>query len=224
MIVRNEADRYLEQVLRSARRYIRSAVIIDDASTDNTAELCQDVLHDIPLHLVRNRVSRFSDESSLRKQQWDETVRTQPQWILVLDADEQFEDRASDELNRMTERIGIDAYRFPIYDFWDELHYREDPYWYAHMNHRPLLFRYRADLDYRWRETPVHCGRTPITVWEFEFADSDLRVKHFGWASEESRRAKYARYKGLDPEGRFGSMEQYESILDQHPNLVRWQE
>jgi hypothetical protein len=50
-------------------------------------------------------------------------------------------------------------------------------------------------------------------------------VKHYGWAvSPEELRHKYSRYLELDPEGRWGSLEQYQSILDERPHLIEWKE
>lgn len=68
MIVRNEERRYLKEALETHRPWIDQAVIIDDGSTDGTAALCRELLDGIPLVLVENPVSRFSDEVRLRKQ------------------------------------------------------------------------------------------------------------------------------------------------------------
>ena len=51
-----------------------------------------------------------------------------------------------------------------------------------------------------------------------------LRPKHYGWSREEDRINKYNRYMNLDPNGEFGSLEQYKSILDENPNLIKWEE
>lgn len=224
MIVRNEAGRYLQKVLAHARQYIDAAVIIDDASKDNTAEICQEVLKGIPLTLIRRKRSGFATEYKLRQKQWRETVKTNPDWILALDADEMFEDKIIPEISKMLNQTEFDVFSFRLYDFWDEYRYREDRWWQAHLFYRPLLVRYVPGFPYRWKETPQHCGRLPCNITELNCAISPLRVKHFGWAKPKDREFKYKRYLKLDPHGEFGIPEQYKSIMDPNPNLVRWEE
>lgn len=224
MVVRNEANRYLRPVLEHARKYIDNAVIIDDASTDNTVAVCQEILKDIPLVLIQQKESLFHNEYLLRRQQWEETIKTNPDWILALDADEMFEEAIITEINNLINQADVDVYCFRLYDFWDKEHYREDKFWQAHLYYRPFLLRYLPGFPYSWRETPQHCGRLPENILILPFQNSSLRVKHFGWAREEDRLKKYKRYIKLDPKGIFGNIKQYESILDPHPNLVKWRE
>ncbi|MWC29467.1 glycosyltransferase [Paenibacillus sp. MMS18-CY102] len=224
MAVRNESDRYLRQILASHRRYIDEAVIIDDASEDGTAAICLQELEGIPVRLIRNARSRFGNEIELRKQQWAETVASQPEWILCLDADEQFEERFAADVHALLAQQDTDMYCFRLYDLWDASHYREDFYWRAHDTYRPFLLRYRPDFTYEWQETPQHCGRLPINIFQLPNQVSQLRLKHYGWSNPKDRQAKYERYMRLDPDGRYGWREQYESILDAQPRLIQWEE
>lgn len=224
MIVKNEADRYLRRVLESAKEYITDAVIIDDGSDDNTIEVCEEVLGTIPHVIIRNQKSQFSNEVFLRKQQWNETIKTNPDWILVLDADEIFEDSFKDYVYQLMSDKNCDAYYFRLYDFWDEEHYRSDNLWYAHTNYRPFLVRNRHKNDYVWLEQKQHCGRFPLDINNYPYQCSSLRLKHYGWARKEDRLQKYTRYLQLDPEGTLGSFPQYQSILDENPNLELWVE
>ncbi|NPV52974.1 MAG: hypothetical protein HPY71_05570 [Firmicutes bacterium] len=222
MLVRNEADRYLCKVLRHAAQYIDSAVILDDASEDNTVQICKETLKGIPLTIVSNAQPGFANEIELRKQLWNLVVSTNPDWILVLDADEMLEDRAASTIRGLIDQPFYDHYSFRLYDFWDATHYREDLYWQAHKTYRVLLVRYQPDFVYTWRETPLHCGRLPNNLFLLPGTRTDLRVKHFGWATLEDRQIKYQRYVTLDPKGVYGILPQYESILDPQPNLIRW--
>lgn len=224
MLVRNEADRYLETVLKKASLYIDAAVILDDASEDNTVELCKTFLNGIPWTIVSNPKTRFNNEIVLRKQLWEMTIATEPDWILILDADEIFEDKASEVLKELAKVQGVDHYSFRLYDMWNNNSYREDTYWRAHTVYRPFMVRYVPEFNWIWRETPQHCGRLPQNIFALPGELSHLRLKHLGWMKEEDRLHKYDRYKLLDPGAIYGIAEQYESILDPKPNLIPWVE
>lgn len=224
MVVRNEADRYLARVLEDAATYADDFVIIDDASEDNTVEVCRRAVGRRPVKLVRNRTSLFHHEIDLRQQQWRETIATKPDWILFLDADEIFEEAARTEISSLINQDRFDVIAFRLFDMWDQEYYREDQYWSAHKVYRPFLIRYQPDFTYRWRETAQHSGRMPANVLDLPAVRSELRLKHFGWADPADRQAKYDRYMRLDPEGKFGVLGQYRSIMDPNPRLIKWQE
>lgn len=224
MVVRNEGNRYLSEALKRHRTYIDAAVIIDDASTDRTPELCMELLDGIPLKLVRNREPMFANEIELRRKQWEETIATGPDWILNLDADEWFEDRFASEVHSLMMQSEMDLYSFRMYDFWSRTAYREDQLWQMHVTYRPLLLRYRPDFDYAWQETAQHCGRYPENIYQLPNTISHFRVKHMGWSDPLDRIAKFRRYMSYDPDGQFGSLPHYYSILDDRPCLIEWTE
>ncbi|SFS71375.1 glycosyltransferase family 2 protein [Paenibacillus sp. BC26] len=222
MVVRNEAGRYLRRALLHHREFIDAAVIIDDCSDDDTVAICQEMLAGIPVKIVINERSEFSNEIELRKRQWEETAATNPEWILNLDADEIFEANMRDFVPTLVNQHAIDTFAFRLYDMWSETHYREDSYWQAHLFYRPFLVRYRPEAIYRWKETPQHCGRFPLTVLDFPFAAHEARLMHFGWATPEDRQHKYDRYMRLDLDAKYGWKAQYDSILDPAPLLKAW--
>lgn len=224
MLLRNESDRYLDKVLEQARQYIDAAVILDDASEDNTVEICRRELAGLPLTLFSNPEPGFGNEVNLRKQLWTMVSETSPQWILILDADEIFEERATALLRGLLTDPEAYFYAFRLYDMWSENAYREDAYWNAHQTYRPFLVRYVPGFSYRWLEIPQHCGRFPRNITELKGKQSDLRIKHLGWQKPLDRLHKYQRYQKLDPGAIYGLAAQYESILDPRPHLVLWQE
>lgn len=223
MVVRNEEGRYLRRVLESLAGHIDEAVIIDDASTDQTIAICEEILTGIPLHLIKNETSMFGDEISLRKLQWEETVKTNPDWILNLDADELLEAAFWENAQTILCDANLERCAFRLYDMWNATQYREDVFWSAHKTSRTFLLCYRPDYLYQWKQTPQHCGRFPANCDVFPKAEAEYRIAHFGWATEKDRAEKYNRYQRLDPGAVYGSRGQYDSILDDNATLVDWQ-
>ena len=224
MIVRNEAGRYLRPMLEQMAQIVDNAVIIDDNSTDGTVELIHECLAGIEYTVHRLDRSIFDQEFALRRLQWDLTVKTNPDWILNLDADEIFEPRAVEELRKLLHHAPGHLVGFRLYDFWDEGRYRDDANWSAHHRLWPMLFRYTPDFAYRWNEKLLHTGRFPENLPELPMVASDLRLKHLGWMKAADRQAKYDRYRRIDPNMEFCVESQMESILDEAPNLINWSE
>lgn len=224
MIVRNEEKRYLASMLDRTLPFIDSAVILDDASSDRTVELCRDKLAGIPHRIISYPESGFKHEYELRKQQWDEAIQHGGAWILNLDADELIEASFGNTLEDVLRQQFIDLFCFRLYDMWDEHHYRDDVYWYAHRIYRPFLVRYRKQSAFTWPQMNQHCGRFPIEIESLPFALHPARIQHYGWASLHDRIQKVERYYRLDPEARYGDQGQYDSILEEHPSLKPWME
>lgn len=218
MLVRNEADRYLREAL-DAISWCDRIVILDDASTDSTPEICRRYAS----RYERKPESLFTtNELLLRKYLWSMATE-KGGWVLIIDADEILEPRCAKMMRTLLEmHPGIEWVSFRLFDMWSPTHYREDGYWNAHLRPWPMMFLYDPGKKYVWREQPVHCGRSPLNTVEGMGLITDLRVRHMGWATPEDRMAKYARYRLHDPGWQYGIREQYESILDQNPNLVEY--
>lgn len=225
MVVHNESGRYLEEVFAAVKPFITDAVIIDDASTDDTIKICERELKGIKHKIIKNSSSAFSNEYKLRRQQWDETIKTDPDWILNLDADEVLEKAAAEIIPKLAANQDVDVYGFQLFDFWKEGYYRDDFLWDAHKRYAHFMIRYQPNFQYKFGNKKQHCGRFPINILEsMTYCNYPLRLKHLGWMRDEDKKRKYDRYKALDPEGQYGSAAQYESILDKHPHLVKFKE
>ena len=161
MIVKNEEGRYLEDVLKHAIKYVDDVLIIDDCSTDNTVEICKDILKNIPHKIIVNSKSLFHIEHKLRRLQWRETLKMNPDWIFFLDADEIFENEMISKSRELIKDKTVDIYNFRLYDMWNETHYREDDFWCAHFNYKTFLIRYQPKFKYRFNKFNHHCGRVP---------------------------------------------------------------
>lgn len=224
MQVRNEADRYLELVLKELSEFVDEIVIVDDASSDGTAKLCR--AFPKVKTLVTLDESRFHREWELRLFLWQLACSTNPDWLLSVDADELYEDKAKTSMRDLMNQDRYDWVGFRFFDFWGgTTHYREDQYWQIHRRHTRTLVRYIPGFYYFFPRMEHHVPRLPLSYAALPGFLAELKVKHYGWAiSKEERYRKFLRYMERDPNGEWGDLEHYKSILDENPNLVEWKE
>ena len=225
MMVRNESGRYLDDVIAAVKPLITNAVILDDASTDDTVEIAKKALKGVPHQIIQNSTSHFAEEYKSRSKLWRATIKTNPDWILALDADEILEKQALAILPELLKNPDTDVYGFPLYDFWQPGFYRDDDLWCAHHGFINVLLRYQPKFKYRFLRRNHHSSRLPENALKIlPYCNYPLRIKHFGWLKDEDKKAKYERYLKMDPAGKYGSLAQYQSILDEHPNLTKFEE
>ena len=227
MLIRNEESRRLnaeygifESVLDSMNMLCKRLVICDDNSDDKTFELASRYTHDM---LKTSENTWEKNEVEARQTLWNKTISEAKHgdWIVCLDADELMTNPI--ELKYMLKFLPphIDGLGFRLFDMWSMTHYREDNYWKAHFYPWVFAVRYDASKEYRWHNKALHCGRFPANASE-RMLPTMIPVRHYGWALEEDRKKKYDRYMRIDGEGKHGILAQYQSILDESPNLVEF--
>jgi len=216
LIVKNEGGRYLESILKGLVSVVDDIAAVDDGSDDNTVNL----LLKYGARVLRSPKSFFNKESHLRAAAWEWALSGGPDWVLAIDADEEFEEWMS--IRELVKDQEADIWAFRIFDMWNPLQYREDELWNGHFRYTPMLIRVFPHFTYSWEDREHHAPRLPQNINRFVMKTSDVRVKHLGWMREEDRIAKYRRYMQLDPEGKWGSLAQYRSILDEMPTLKDW--
>ncbi|MEA4924525.1 MAG: glycosyltransferase family 2 protein [Syntrophomonadaceae bacterium] len=207
MPVRNEADRYLKEVLAHLVGWVDSIVILDDSSEDDSVEVaCQFE----KVNVYKNDNPLFaSDEPAMRLKLWELAVAEKPDWIVAVDADEIFEDRIINEIDLLLNQDDFHAISFRVFDFWSKPgFYRIDGGWNPWQKSLLFMARYSPGLDSKWLPREVHCGRFPQAYENRAAYYSDIRVKHYGWLKPEDHYSKYLYYRDKDLKV-FGEVRQF---------------
>lgn len=227
----NEAARFLPEWLKDVESYADGIVAVDDASTDATPDL----LAKSPklLHLDRQSVNLFhTNEVLLRKRLWEMLKKAasplyakgHPVWFLLLDADEFMEEKFKRDRNALMLDSRWYYYGLTFYHFWrSRTHYRVDKLWKPSFG--PRMVRYDPTHVDKWRETILHCGSLPTSLWNQRGKPGknvDYVIKHYGYVL--SPEEKFERYMQLDPQGKYAPMSHYQSMRDPAPTLVLWKE
>lgn len=220
MVARDEADRYLEEVLKDLLLYVDEIVVTDDCSTDSTFELASNYTDMI----YRTSEQLFcKNEGQLRQEAWQNLsyIAKDGDWILAVDADEIIWSTIRTIRHIITvaqhDVIGLD-----FINMWNDTQYRVDKFW------KPMtcskLFRYRENGLIQ--DKKLACGSEPTYVaneikhgrWHPNFG---LKIQHWGYARDEDKIAKYNRYMEIDG-GRYHSGAHLASIMDKEVQLVDW--
>lgn len=225
MIVRNEADRYLKQILGPVcnSEAVSRVIIIDDGSTDKTSELCRSFPK---TKVITQKTSLFDvNESALREKLWNLVKSENPDWVLSLDADELFESKFWSELPAMLE-TNYEWFAFRLLDMWDAEHYRIDGHWSPMFTR---LFRFRSEPF--GRQGTIHSGCVPTYINDMRYgqARADIRCKHLGWSTPEEKERKYDFYMGKCAFGvnrihalsikKPATLKKYEDVIE-IPNII----
>lgn len=217
MVVRDEANRFLQSSLEWNSRFVDRILVLDDGSKDASVEIAKQYtpyVYERPASCP----SFLENESMFRQYCWDvagEVVQPE-EWYFIIDADEYL---VTDNLPLHLEP-NMHAVEFKKYEFWecaaDGYYYRVDGYWGDIRNVR--LCRYHRYAHYADRK--MGCTSLPqMYQTNISRLDPDAAcIVHAGYLVEKDRREKYDRYRHYS-EGHNKS--HIESIVGT-PKLAKW--
>lgn len=222
VVTKNESDRYLSQSLKRLSAIVDGLYVYDDQSEDDTTVVAESL--GATVRVRSDDEESFSEDearfrsNALRCMVSDLDIK-RGDWILSLDADEMVyaEGPQRDALERLTQGDPV-AWRFPVREVFDvgpmsTPYIRVDGFWGDISGVR--LFKYDGDLSFRARG--MGCGSVPTKFNKLAADADDVGILHFGYARQEDRVTKYARYFGAAGH----SVKHIDSIL-RPPVLVRW--
>ena len=201
--VKNEA-RFIEQSIKSITDFCSEIIVLDDNSTDKTAEICSsfDKVSDI----IKPRGTDL-DEVRDRNYLFKTARKNNPDFILSIDGDEIFMPNSSELLFEEISTIYSNSY---IFDFqfltlWDNVNtIRTDGIFGNYWQKRLLRMKNQPDsLLLVENDNPgnLHCGSIPPDSKGFGSpAKSSVKIFHLASLDEEVRKRKYDYYTKTDPD------------------------
>lgn len=150
-------------------------------------------------------------------------------WFLTFDSDEVFEDkfdRAYIERLMNPPHPMILGYSFCFYTFWDEAEtmWRSDGTFGQMAGHR--MVRILPGYEMLVTDSGMHMGNVPMVRVSAVGADTSVRIKHYGFSTEEERRRKYDFYTEYDTvkdKAQIGHKD-YRHLIASSVRLVQWVE
>lgn len=187
----------LERCLRHLSLFCDDIVICDDSSKDNSVEIAKKYTS----HIIV-MPDEFKQELAHKQKLLELALSLNPDWIVFVDPDEIF-DREGElggirSLCVYGNEHGIDSFSFQYHNLWkgpDK--YRVDELWYK--NWQPKLWKKKDNLRFDVREG-LHLRQYPLGL----NCDkrTDIRLIHYGFASQEKIEKKHATYENLGQSGR----------------------
>lgn len=220
MIGRNEAERYLPEVLEHLYPLVDQIVFTDDGSDDETYFMAKDY----GASVIRLSDSLFeTDESQLREIAWQHMgIYSKPgDWIISIDCDEII--HVPENLREMLEQTDKSVVMATFFHMWNEHQFRVDKAWAP--DQQPRLFKY-YDEGHVMKRT-LACGQYPTYVKQLvrdgKVDDFGVTMQHMGYASDDDKLSKFEKYMRIDG-GKFHSLRHLESIIDEDPILIDWED
>jgi glycosyltransferase involved in cell wall biosynthesis len=223
MVGRNEASKYLPEVLERLKSQVDEIVFTDDCSDDDTAEIASKYAN-----VYKTPKPMFTThEGRLRRYAWLnlENHAAEGDWIIAIDCDEMLYDSSDitkTDIRQILNSSEKDVVNVRFYHMWNDTQYRVDKLWAP--NNSSRIFRFMSGAMFRDRA--LACGSEPTYVLDLinqrnYFVNSNLIMQHLGYIKDEDKQSKYERYSTIDG-GEFHALNHINSIVDPNPVLINW--
>lgn len=223
MTTKDEADKHLRGVLKRLIPQVDGVFVYDDRSSDNTQGLARGLGAQVVVRSL-DTPTFMQDESAFRTASYEAFAKyVKPDlgdWVLSIDADEMLvvEDHTLQDLALSGH---ANAYSLHKAEVWD-VHpvgntpfIRVDGFWGD-------IF---APRFFRWSDAPVDvpdgimgCGSIPEWAYRSAVKTQWVSMLHYGYATQEDRVRKYARYFGAP-----GHNPKHINSILKHPTLTGWE-
>lgn len=209
---RNE-ECYLPAFFSHLRPYVSQFIVFDDNSSDSSAEIA---LSQQNTRVLNRKFDKPSPphyyEVDNRRALLEAALAADAQWLLCCDADERYEKRFLEDLQRLTSEHQV-AYGVRVRDLWNsENYYRVDSYWgnkakFVLFPATPFTDYYPShSLHSRWMPPNLECRAENIL---------DYNLYHLASLCHENRIKRAEKFKTIDPDSKYQPRIGYDYLTDE---------
>jgi hypothetical protein len=183
----------------SVRQFADAVVALDDGSTDDTRRLlAADALVKILLTNPRRETHEGWDDSANRNRLLAAAADLDPDWIISIDSDERIPADDGTALRRFFEEEAEPghAYAFPVHRMIGDLDHYDGIDFFA-------LRAFAFEPGQEFASSRLHFAPVPTTIADSNWVPTSIRLQHLGGMEASRRRARWAKYRMVDPEHRW---------------------
>jgi glycosyltransferase involved in cell wall biosynthesis len=235
--VKNEA-RWIERVILSVLPLCQRVFVLDDHSTDGTADICEAIGPQVQVYRstfegldeTRDRqfiLDRMCESVPCEEIDWLSGREDSPYWALAIDGDEELIPGGQDAIQAFVQKSRDHAAKLRVLYLWDSVNQIRIDGVYARLA-RPSLFRL-MNRAFKFQETPwggnFHCSSIPQELLhraQPTCVGADLL--HYGYMDHQDRLRKYEWYNRIDPNNTGEDSYRHMVIGDLFPadSVFRW--
>lgn len=200
----NEANKYLIETLDEFKRLCDDVIVC----------LCNAGIKEEAL-LRKYQFRYYKDDREWGRYQPDiktdllkRIVQLEPDWILVLDADETVPTVDRKILEGLSRRS--ESCQFYVVNLWNDLqHYRRDLCFY-----NVRFYKNRSGMETQFLRRRLHCGNAPPYFYSLPSKETYVPhlLVHKGLMEKENRVQKVERYQTYDPKAECKGQEYYDAL------------
>ena len=212
-------EKYLPGFFAHLRPYVSEFIVLDDASSDGSAEISRSQPDTVLLKGIDGAShTPHYYEIEHRRILLEAALAAQADWVLACDADERYESRFLEDLPTLI--VGKrDAYALWFRELWDRPdRFRIDGIWGTKA--RFVLFPCVSFTEYH----PVRSQHTRWPPPNISCPDENIlnyNLYHFGSLSRGKRVARMRKWLEIDPEARYQPKIGYSYLSDEAGLVVR---
>jgi glycosyltransferase involved in cell wall biosynthesis len=221
-MIRNEADRFLRSALSAWWEFADDIIILDDASTDDSREICKDAGANV-ISAEMEEVA-WGKEALTRAKLFNVALNAanEGDYIFFLDAD-----MVPARNPRRLMATEADAVAFVLYDLWayddSRLYFRNDTFWQGHLNPRVWMIQKPEipEEGWSWNDRGIHCGHLPLNLRSSRIASAplDYGILHYAYLTSSLRAEKSSQYLSVRSQLTTFEVAHATSIMDEVPQI-----